>query len=101
MVAVRYKLSEDPALLTTGNIPESGSTVVALAPDSRVVAVAVDSSLFLFSSSSGEMMEKLVDVHGGGWHQPCLLPVRRLSCTVDMLGPDILSFVERLPSLQK
>ena len=90
MVAVRYKLSEDPALLTTGNIPESGSTVVALAPDSRVVAVAVDSSLFLFSSSSGEMMEKLVDVHGGEWHQPC-----------GHVGTRHFVLIERFPSLQK
>jgi WD40 repeat protein len=61
---VRYRLSEDPKLLSTGEIPETGSTAVALAPDSRVVAVSVDTSLFIFSSSSGDMMEKLVDVHG-------------------------------------
>jgi WD40 repeat protein len=61
---VRYRLSEDPKLLTTGEIPETGSTAVAVAPDSRVVAISVDTSLFIFSSSSGDMMEKLVDVHG-------------------------------------
>ena len=62
---VRYRLSEDPKLLSTGKVPESGSTAIALAPDSRVVAIAVDSSIFIFSSSSGDMMERLVDVHGG------------------------------------
>ena len=66
LCSVRYRLSEDPKLLTTGKIPELGTmTTVALAPDSRVVAVAVDSSLFLFSSSSGDIMETLVDIHGG------------------------------------
>ena len=62
---VRYKLQEDPKLLLTGQLPESGSTSVALAPDSKVVTVAINSSLFFFSTSSGEMMEKLTDVHGG------------------------------------
>lgn len=65
LYVVLYKLNEDPNLLKTGEIPESGSTMVALAPDSRVVAVAVNFSMFIFSSSSGEMMEKLIDVHGG------------------------------------
>lgn len=63
--SVRYKLREDPKLLQTGELPESGTTTVALAPDSRVVAVAINSSLFIFSTSSGEMMENLPDIHGG------------------------------------
>ena len=62
---VCYKLQEDPKLLLTGRLPESGSTLVALAPDSKVVTVAMNSSLFFFSTSSGEMMEKLTDIHGG------------------------------------
>ena len=65
VAAVRYKLNEDPKLLTTGQLPENGATIVALAPNSKVVAVAINSSLFIYSSSSGEMMEKLIDVHGG------------------------------------
>ena len=38
---------------------------MALAPDARVVGVAVKTSIFLFSSSSGELMETLSNVHGG------------------------------------
>ena len=85
--AVRYRLSEDPKLLTTGEIPETGSTAVAVAPDSRVVAISVDTSLFIFSSSSGDMMEKLVDVHGGILLQltncaSCSLSISQMWCRV-------------------
>ena len=65
VVAVRYRLSEDPKLVTTGQLSDSGPTIVGLAPDAKVVTVAINSSLFIFSTSSGEMMERLTDVHAG------------------------------------
>lgn len=65
LFSVCYKLHEDPKLLLTGQLPGSGSTIVALAPDAKVVAMAINFSLYIFCTSSGEVMEKLLDVHGG------------------------------------
>ncbi len=69
-VPVQYKLSEDPKLLTTGKVPSRGETCISLAPDSRVVAVAVVSSIFLYSTASGDLLETLDNVHKG-WRISC------------------------------
>lgn len=63
--SVLYNLHEDPKLLQSGEVPERGPFLVALAPDARVVAVAVNTSIFLFATSSRELMETLSNVHGG------------------------------------
>ena len=63
--SVQYRLSEDPKLLTTGKVPSQGDTRISLAPDSRVVAVAVNSSIFVYSTASGDLLETLDSVHKG------------------------------------
>ena len=62
---VRYHLSEDPKLLQSAGVPEVGHSLVALSPDSRVATVSTNTSLYLYSTSSGECMETLGNVHGG------------------------------------
>ena len=62
---VRYHLSEDPKLLQSAGVPEVGRSLVALSPDGRVAAVSTNTSLYLYSTSSGECMETLGNVHGG------------------------------------
>lgn len=62
---VRYHLSEDPKLLQSAGVPEVGHSLVALSPDGRVAAVSTSTSLYLYSTSSGECMETLGNVHGG------------------------------------
>lgn len=62
---MQYKLSEDPKLLATGKVSSSGDTLISLAPDSRVVAVAVDMTIYIYSTASGELLETLDNVHRG------------------------------------
>ena len=62
---VQYKLSEDPKLLMTGVITLQGDCRVSLSPDARIVAVAVNSSIFMYSTASGDQMETLENVHRG------------------------------------
>ena len=77
--SVRYRLREDPTLLQTGRLPERDpATTVALAPNSNVVAVAISSSLFIFSTSSGDLMERLENVHGGEQITSTSLPSLKL-----------------------
>lgn len=64
-IVVQYKLSEDPKLLTTGKVALQGETCISLAPDSKVVAVAVSMSIFLYSTASGDLLESLESVHKG------------------------------------
>lgn len=64
---VQYKRREDPKLLVTGKVSSCGETLVSLAPDSRVVAVAVNMSLYIYSTASGELLETLDNVHRGKW----------------------------------
>ena len=64
--AVQYRLNEDPKLLTTGKIPRvQGDMCISLAPDSRVVAVSVNSSIYIYSTASGDLSETLDSVHKG------------------------------------
>ena len=70
--AVQYTKKEDPKLLVTGKVSSSGDAHVSLAPDARVVAVAVNMSIHVFSTASGEQLETLDSVHRGtemrvGW----------------------------------
>lgn len=62
---VRYHLREDPRLLQSARVPEAGLSLAALSPDGRVAAISANTSLFLYSTSSGECMETLRYVHGG------------------------------------
>jgi hypothetical protein len=63
--AVQYKLREDPRLLRSGEIPSQGDCRVSLSPDARIAAVAVNSSIFMYSTASGDLMETLDSVHRG------------------------------------
>lgn len=64
---VRYQMREDPRLLQSEKLVEqvSMSSLCALSPDARVVAVAVTTSIYLYSTSSGELLNTLSNVHGG------------------------------------
>ncbi len=65
--SVRYQLREDPRLLRSEKlaVAVSGPSLCAVSPDARIVAVAVAMSIYLYSSSTGELMDTLSSVHGG------------------------------------
>ena len=62
---MEYKLREDPWLLVTGDVSVRGESLISVAPDSRVVAVAVNLSIFIYSTSSGDLLLALDSVHKG------------------------------------
>ena len=69
IAVVRYKLKEDPKLLL--NIPLGSSVLssplVALSPDAAVVAVSLQRTICIYSCVSGDLLEELEGVHGGGY----------------------------------
>lgn len=63
---VQYKLREDPKLLMSGDIPYQGGHVcMSLSPDARIVAVAINSSIFMSSTATGSLLETLDNIHRG------------------------------------
>ena len=62
---VRYKQREDPKQLRTASLPEQGPSIVAISPDGRVTVVAVNCSIYIYSSISGQIIQSLTEVHGG------------------------------------
>ena len=62
---MQYKKKEDPKLLVTGKVSSCGDALISLAPDSRVVVVAVNMSLFIYTTASGELLQMLDNVHRG------------------------------------
>eukprot|EP00731_Ephydatia_muelleri_P023093 Em0015g676a len=65
-INVRYKQREDPKQLRTASLPEQGPSIVAISPDGRVTVVAVNCSIYIYSSISGQIIQSLTEVHGGG-----------------------------------
>ena len=69
--AVRYHLSEDPKSLLTVKLPDQSytSVLISLSLDARVVAIATttraNSSILLYSTSSGDLATNLQNVHRG------------------------------------
>ncbi len=69
MCLVRYSLNESPKLLQSVSLPEQGVggkgawPIVALSPDGVVLALSTRTSLYLYLTLSGELVESLVDVH--------------------------------------
>lgn len=61
---VRYALQEDPRLLKSADLPEQGPSLIALSPDAKVAAVSINTSIFLYSTATGEIMEALANIHG-------------------------------------
>ena len=72
---VQYKLSEDPKLLRTGEVQSQADSLVSLSRDARVLAVSLSSSISVFSTSSGNLLENLDHVHKGRFEFLPLLPV--------------------------
>jgi len=73
-IDVRYHLREDPRLLQSAGVPEAGLSLAALSPDGRVAAISANTSLFLYSTSSGKCMETLSNVHGDTISDLCWEP---------------------------
>ena len=72
---VQYKLSEDPKLLKTGKVQSQADSLISLSRDARVLAVSLSSSISVFSTSSGNLLENLDHVHKGRFEFLPLLPV--------------------------
>ena len=65
-IVVQYRLSEDPKLLMTGKIPlPPEDTCLSLSPDSRVVAISVNFSIYIYSTATGNLLESLDNIHKG------------------------------------
>ncbi|CAG2251092.1 TBL2 [Mytilus edulis] len=62
---IRYELSQDPYLLTTGSIHCEIPSHISLSPDGRSVAVGGDNSIGFYNAVSGEEEEVLKNIHDG------------------------------------
>jgi WD40 repeat protein len=62
---IEYVKGQDPEVLITGNYSGdcNKSSTVALSPDGRVVAIAQDKNLSLYSVSTGECSGTIADMH--------------------------------------
>lgn len=65
LFSVRYELSQDPYLLTTGSIHCEIPSHISLSPDGRSVAVGGDNSIGFYNAVSGEEEEVLKNIHDG------------------------------------
>jgi hypothetical protein len=64
-ISVRYELSQDPYLLTTGSIHCSNPSIITLSPDGRSVAIGGDNSIGVYNAASGAEEEVLKHIHDG------------------------------------
>ncbi|XP_063396087.1 transducin beta-like protein 2 [Mytilus trossulus] len=62
---IRYELSQDPYLLTTGSIHCEIPSHITLSPDGRSIAVGGDNSIGFYNAVSGEEEEVLKNIHDG------------------------------------
>lgn len=62
---IRYELSQDPYLLTTGSIHCSNPSIITLSPDGRSVAIGGDNSIGVYNAASGAEEEVLKHIHDG------------------------------------
>ena len=95
---MQYKLSEDPKLLVTGSVSASSrETLVSLAPDARVVGVSVDLSIYIYATSSGELLASLDSVHKGERFIVTFSPCSTFTCSV-LQVPSVLLYGSHHPS---
>ena len=70
---VEYSKGQLATLVTTGKWTyDQLSAHVALSPDLNVVAIGTDSSIFVYSASSGEFLSEIKGVHNGKFFCPFL-----------------------------
>ena len=64
MVAVDYSKGQLATVLSTGKWTSDGQPPhIALSPDFHVVAIGTDSSIYIYSASSGELVSEIKGVH--------------------------------------
>ena len=70
---VEYSKGQLATLVTTGKWTyDQLSAHVALSPDLNVVAIGTDSSIYVYSASSGEFLSEIKGVHNGKFFCPFL-----------------------------
>ena len=63
---VRYQMKEETRCLNVISLDSSHPpSHVALSPDGLVVAVTINTSVWLYSPTSGKLLDKLNDIHNG------------------------------------
>ena len=70
---VEFSKGQLATVLTTGKWTNGHQPAhVALSPDLNVVAIGTDSSIYIYSTSSGELLSELKGVHNGKFAGSCL-----------------------------
>jgi hypothetical protein len=62
---VEYKKNQDPYLLQTWKYASSSSSIIALSPDARTVALATGANISFFSVASDECDQLIEDAFSG------------------------------------
>ena len=62
---MEYKLQQDVELLHTGSIENSGPSLIALSPDSRVVTIATGSKINVYNAQTTELTETIDSIYAG------------------------------------
>ena len=63
---VRYRMQEETRCLRVMSLdPAQAPNHVALSPDGLVIAVAINTSVSLYSCNTGELIERLINIHNG------------------------------------
>lgn len=65
MFLVEYKQNQDAKLMATGQCPGPGESKIALSPDGRTVALAINNNIYMYMAATADEEGCMTDVHDG------------------------------------
>lgn len=79
-ILVEYKKGEDPRLLKTVKYEQTSTpALIALSPNSEVVVIAASNNLYFYSTSTGELDNKITNIYTGKYNENILISAKILS----------------------